>query len=273
LGVDIDYTRQAVRLASKSQAKLAAAYEAFKHKGFSYRNCLALYGMLFFTLQVTRTPAAKFYYCLKEYSSVARRVQGDPNILDCQYVCPPERARHLSLWIEEALKNEWTAVRRPFESMDAEDTHVLITDASSWGWGALLRRKGSTQWETASGRWANAWLGAKTSSWAEPEAIARAIGHFFTTTPTCPLVILTDSRVASDAIEKGRSGAYTVNKAVASVFQKVERHLLHIRHIAGTSNPADGLSRGVTTGPNIVDATQQALGITTGLLPSKRGAQ
>jgi hypothetical protein len=273
LGVDINYEQRRVRLATKSQAKLAAAYEAFQHKGFTYRNCLALYGMLFFVLQVTRESAAKYYYCLKEYSSVARQIQSEPDKLDTTYTCPPERARYLSQWVEEALKNPWTNVRTPLEQTDGDDAHILITDASSWGWGALLRRRGTSRWETASGRWADAWLGAKTSAWAEPEAVARAVAHFFPTKPEAPLIILTDSRVASDALEKGRSGAFAVNKAVTSVFTMVDRHLVHVKHIAGTSNPADGLSRGVTTGPNINIATQQALGITAGLFPSQRTAQ
>ena len=72
LGVEFDYAHKLVRVGQKALRKLQLLYDAWHEQGnFTVQNLLALFGVLFFAMQVTRPPAAKRYYVLKEYSDVA----------------------------------------------------------------------------------------------------------------------------------------------------------------------------------------------------------
>jgi hypothetical protein len=242
LGVEFDYVSKAARVGPKTMAKLRLLDSAFRgNDGFTHQNFLALFGVLFFTMQVTRPSAAHRYYCLKEYSNVARRIQADPGLLPTQYKCPPARQQQIVQWIEDTILNPWVpAVTTPTTS---EADYVLVTDASSWGWGALL-------WDWSSGlirhtacKWELGWSARRTSTWSETEAVARALTFFFPYGTPESLAVLSDSAAAVGAFSKGRSGVYALNRAVGSAQQVLQNARPGFYHIAGNLNPADGLSR------------------------------
>jgi hypothetical protein len=148
----------------------------------------------------------------------------------------------LMQWTEEALKNQWREVD------DTEESHeyVLVTDASGEGWGAVLldERTGVVRiagfpWNTAA-RDQN-----QKSTYAEPDAIARALCYFFPADSTAKVLILTDSSAAAAAYEAGRSLSYPVNEALRRVLPVFKGLRLEVYWIPGVTNVADAPSRGV----------------------------
>eukprot|EP00760_Papus_ankaliazontas_P018008 PhM_4_TR17416/c2_g1_i1/m.82265 len=268
LGIEYDYILNRVRVAAKAIKKLRTLYDMMRAgPSFTYQNFLALFGILFFAMQVTRPPVARHYYALREYSAVARRVQHDPGIMATQYQTCPSKLRLIARWVEDTLDNAWVNVVPQGSPRDTD--FLLVTDASSWGWGAILWNYKTGDMLDAAGRWESMYEGKKTSTWAESEGIARALRHFFPDGPPSSLVVLTDSEVAAGAFTKGRSAAYAVNKAV-QVVQDAGYYSapLSFHHIKGELNPADGLSRGKVLGEEEKElATARVYSVLMGIPP------
>jgi hypothetical protein len=271
LGVEFDYSSKRVRVGPKALSKLRLLYDAWRGtSGFTHQNFLALFGVIFFAMQVTRPPAADRFYALKEYSDVARRVQADPGILVTQYHCAPARFRHIVSWIEDTLSNPWVLATRTPAPSEAEV--LLVTDASAWGWGALL-------WDWRSGRvlhtahkWEDTWKARRTSTWSETEAIARALAHFFPEGAPESLAVMSDSAAAVGAFSKGRSAVYALNRAVDTAQRVIRETRPGFYHIEGDLNPADALSRNKGMGSKeLEEATAQMRSIKNGQ-PSCRSA-
>eukprot|EP00760_Papus_ankaliazontas_P013621 PhM_4_TR15855/c0_g1_i1/m.80948 len=136
LGIDFDYLTKMVRVGSKTLRKLRLLYDVLKTGRFTYQNLIAMFGILFFAMQVTRPAAAKHFYALKEYSRVARLVQRDPALLPTEYKCSASRLAVIVRWVEETLANPWVDVVAQVPAGDSE--YLLVTDASAWGWGAIF---------------------------------------------------------------------------------------------------------------------------------------
>ena len=248
LGAHFDYVTKMVRVGDKSIAKLSIMQDLFSNSSdsFTFRNFLTTFGLIFFALQVTRAPAADRYYALKEYSEVSRRLQRDPGLLETVYKCSPSRYQHVSKWIQDTIENVPRAV--PLVPHPADADFILVTDASAWGWGAILLNADG-EMVTWSERWARDWEGAKRSAWSEPQAIAHALRHFFPNGTTQSVAVLSDSSTAVGAFAKGRSKAYAVNRSILAV-QDTFPHPFNASwwHIAGWDNPTDSISRGLVLG-------------------------
>eukprot|EP00760_Papus_ankaliazontas_P013683 PhM_4_TR15886/c2_g1_i1/m.17016 len=264
LGIDFDYLTKMVRVGSKTLRKLRLLYDVLKTGRFTYQNLIAMFGILFFAMQVTRPAAAKHFYALKEYSRVARLVQRDPALLPTEYKCSASRLAVIVRWVEETLANPWVDVVAQVPAGDSE--YLLVTDASAWGWGAILWNWRTGNVFDTSQPWERAFRANKVSTWAESEAIARAVQHFFPEGPTASLAVLTDSGAAVGAFTKGRSGVYALNRSVKTVqdagFYSAP---LSFGHIPGAVNPADGLSRGQQMGEeDKKKATEQVFSLIMG---------
>jgi len=215
LGVHFDYVNKTVKVTEKTITKLRTMREVLVNGTPSHRNFLALFGLLFFIQQVTRAHAASHYYSLKEYSETARRLQGNPSLLETPYRCSPSRMHGILQWVDSALRNEASVVRQ--ERKPGEARYVLVTDASKRGWGALLYDQLTGQVFTQHCKWDQRWSGRQWSSWAESEAIAQALLAFFPDGLSDAVDILSDSTAAVGAFTKGYSLKYSVNQSVGKV--------------------------------------------------------
>ena len=254
LGVEFDYEMKTVKLGPKSVAKLQLLKATFENeaKAPTHRNFLALFGVLFFALQVTKSFAPHRYYALREYSETARRIQKDPGLLECAYHCSPSRWKHVTLWIADVERNDAHPVHdTPLHPSGAR--YVLVTDAAKSGWGALLLDTLTGMLYTRHGVWNRAWKGREFSSWSEPEAVARALVFFFPHGTEESIAILSDSSTAVGAFAKGRSMKYEVNCAL----QRVQKHFpffnASLYHIPGKENTfTDAMSRQKSLDPDFL---------------------
>lgn len=254
LGVEFDYVMKTVKLGPKSVGKLKLLKATFENsaKAPTHRNFLALFGVLFFALQVTAGFAPHRYYALREYSETARRIQKDPGLLECAYHCSPSRWKHVTTWIEDVERNDAHPVHNaPAHPSGAR--FVLVTDAAKSGWGAILLDQDTGILYTRHGVWNRAWKGREFSSWSEPEAVARALVYFFPNGTVESIAILSDSTTAVGAFTKGRSMMYEVNSSL----QQVQKHFpffnATLHHIPGTENTfADAMSRQKSLEPDFL---------------------
>ena len=271
LGAYFDYTAKTVQLTEKTIGKLQTMREVFKDNAGAptYRNFLALFGLLFYGLQVFRSFAPYRYYALKEYSDVARRIQKDPGLLETPYKCSPSRLDHIMRWVDDMIKNPATSVRTTRDPADVD--YILVTDASKMGWGAVLLDQRTGILYTQHGTWDKHWKGREYSAWSEPEGLARAFIAFFPNGSSATFTVLTDSSTAQGAFEKGRSTKFAVNRALQSVgdvFANGPDATYH--HIPGIINTdTDFLSRhGELSEEDLHGAPERVLRLLEGISPS-----
>jgi len=268
LGVHFDYVNKTVKVTQKTVAKLQALREVFVSGKPTYRNFLALFGLLFFSQQVMRLTPASHYYALKLYSETARSLQENPGLLESPFKCVPSRMKEVLSWVDSAIANEAVVVNRKRDPGEAR--YVLVTDASKRGWGAVLLDQITGQVFIRHGRWDVRWTGRGTSSWTESEAIARALHAFFGAEgPRDTIDILSDSTPAVGAFTRGYSLKYSVNNSVNKVQQEFPKLDAAFWHIDGCDNvDADALSRrGYLTWQEIHGAPERVRRLVLGLSP------
>ena len=271
LGAYFDYTEKTVKLTEKTIAKLKTMRDVFKDGTCdpTHRNFLALFGLLFYGLQVFRSFAPSRYYALKEYSEVARRIQRDPGLLEAHYKCAPARMEHIMTWVDDVLLNPATVVQKTRDPVDVD--YILVTDASKKGWGAVLLDQRTGVLYTQHGTWDHDWKGREHSAWSEPEGLARAFIGFFPNGTSATFTVLTDSSTAKGAFEKGRSMKFAVNRAletVSTVFPNGPDATYH--HIPGIVNTdADLLSRqGELSSEELHGAAERVHRLVLGISPA-----
>ena len=267
LGVDFDYSNHRVAVGHKATSKAEKLLEKLldPKQNFTNQNMLATFGVLLFALQVTKHKPATHYYALQAYSKLARLVQHDPHCLPNTYHRKPSQMHHIVQWLKEVAHPSeaarWHVVPKVPPPEEADFT--LVTDASKVGWGAILiNRFGLVR--VAFGPWRN-FGGRQRSAWSEPEAIARAVLHFFPHGTDHSIAVLTDSSTAQGAFERGRSGCYIVNRSLLSIQQISHTWNLQFHHIEGSQNPADPLSRGKGLGLSDEAVTAQVHRLVLGL--------
>jgi len=269
LGVDFDYAKggKTVKLGGKTVAKLQIMSDAFSKDGFTHHNYLALHGLLFYELQVKRAYPATRFHAIKEYAEISRRIQRDPGLMFTKYKCSPSIREKIQQWIDYALANE--AVPVPVDADICVADFFLITDASSWGWGAILYDTRSGRMRTWNDRWGAHFYGAEKSAWSEPEAISLALRHFFPHGTEDRVAVLSDSQTSVGAYRKGRSKCYAVNRALLEVEKVFPFFNASWYHIPGDANPTDPLSRGLDLGLTEVEATAVIRRLKDGLTREK----
>ena len=271
LGVEFDYLNHRVAVGQKAISKAQQLLgQLRKHladpkQNFTNQNMLATFGILLFALQITKNLPASHYYALQAYSELARLVQRDPHCLNNTYHCSPSKMQHILQWLVEVAHpteaSRWHVVPKVPPPDDTDFT--LVTDASKVGWGAILiNRFGRVR--VAFGSWDN-FGGRRRSAWSEPEAIARALIHFFPHGTAHSITVLTDSSTAQGAFQRGRSGCYIVNRSLLSVQQTSPTWNIQFHHIDGSHNPADPVSRGKGLGLSDEAVTAQIRRLVLGL--------
>ena len=267
LGVEFDYDTKTVRIGKKTQSKLVLMRELFNDSSATptHRNFLAVFGILFYALQVTKGFEPHRFYALKEYSETARSLQKNPGLLETPYKCSPSRMVHIKKWIDDIVANEWHPVNATRCPQDAD--FILVTDASRTGWGAVLLDMKTGMLNTHHGLWNRQWTGSKHSAWSEPEGITRALLAFFPNGTDRSITVLSDSSTAVGAFTKGRSMKFEVNSAMERAGNAFSIWNITFHHIPGELNvDADALSRQEQLG-DIAEVTARVRCLLLGIPP------
>ena len=269
LGIHFDYATKVVKVGAKALMKLAALKEVFEDGECTYRNLLAIFGVLFFALQATGTHACRRYYALKEYSEASRLLQSDPGRLESLWKCSPSRLVHIKKWMDDVLANAPVMVAQRVAASEAD--FIVVVDASGWGWGAILVNQRTGAIRTWNEPWIKGWVGARKSAWSEPEGAKRALLHFFPEGTTHSVGVLSDSSTAVGAYTKGHSMKFAVNRAILDFESAFQGWNVRWYHIAGELNCSDGESRGMKIKAEDLEATAQQVRCLVLGLPREEG--
>jgi hypothetical protein len=258
LGATYNYRDSSQRVAQKTLDKLKVSFG--NRAEWTHRTYAAHMGLLFFASGILHAPIASYFEALKQLRRRSAELTARPEQWEEAVRITPSEGDALKRWTEFSLRN--TAVPCATEE---RASRVLITDASDWGWGALFFDYASgaalsfgTPW-TAEDRMT---FDTNRSTYAEPEAIYRALCRFIKPWDSRPLLVLTDSSTAKYSLARGYSAAFPVNDVARRVKQHFPRLILEFEHVPGANNPADGLSRGLDAElapAQVATAAQQAI--------------
>lgn len=244
LGAEYDYRHKRQRVAEKSMVKLSASW---KRRGeWTHRQYAAHVGLLFFCSGVLRAPMASYFDALKQLRERSARLTEDSELWAKAVALQPAELIALTRWTEFCAANRWVRC-----DDDTHPTRFVITDASAWGWGAIHFLATTGAVESHSEEWSETdkrSFDVGKSTQAEPEAVLRALRRFCRSEDRGSVGVLTDSTTARFSLDRGYSASFAVNAIAARVRAEFPHLRLVLRHIPGTANPADGLSR---SGPQL----------------------
>jgi hypothetical protein len=198
-------------------------------------------GLLFFTASVLRSPLASFYEAIKQLRLRSAALTRDDSLWSQPVTMSQGELESLTRWTNHAGANAWTKC-----TTTAPVHRYLITDASGWGWGAMLVDTKTGALKSHGQAWSDddkKEIDTEASTSAEPEAVLRALQRFFSRSDTGSVAVLTDSTTARYALGKGYSPSFAVNAIAARVRAQFPNLRLEMHHIAGVANPVDALSR------------------------------
>lgn len=239
IGIQFDHTSQKVKLASKPLARLVE-FERLYQNSFADITCgqlEQLIGRLLFASTVLDIRTSSFWWALKatrrclSLLSRGRISVHDPAKL------PQSAVGQLKVWFRTAKANIPRSIH-----VYKNNGHVLFTDASGYGWGAVLVMKNGPVHVTGA-KWENEWHDINQ---AECRAVVLALEAFHHHLEKGSRTkVFVDNTSTMHTIKKGSSKALLLNEEVDRVrsLLKDKGISIDISYIATNDNPADVPSR------------------------------
>lgn len=244
LGAHYDHAQARQRLAAKTVEKLRRSWE--RREEWTLRAYAAHMGLLFFATSVLRLKLAGYFDALKGLRGKSQKVTACPELWDLPVPAMAEgESRALQAWTRVATANAFV----PCET-EAPAGLTLLTDACETGWGALCVDSDTGMAMSHSAMWTpqeRITLQTVHSTYAEPEAVYRAVCRFVRPAETRQVLVLTDSAAAKGALAKGHSPSFVVNAIAARLNSAFGEVQFRYAHVPGKQNGADGLSRATET--------------------------
>lgn len=192
-----------------------------------------IFGVLVFASTILDLQLYPFYYCYKlvrlrqlDVTTVPKQQKAKP-----ARMWPSTKAAWLQ-WVTQLLDSPG----RDISKAATQDFQVLVTDASKFGWGAVLFRPGERY---------QAW-GAQWPPLLRPHLIAeleaRALIHGLQhVPPDRPIKVFIDNTTVLHCLWRRRSKNYFINKVLENV---TTHNIISVQYIESSKNVADGISRG-----------------------------
>jgi len=240
LGEHYDYVAKTVEISDKTREKVRRCFDSSEK---TFRNLAAAFGTLLFASRTLGLQLAPYFAARRAMAAVGFLTTEDDRLWDS--VAPAltkSTCDNIRRWQSDIL----AAGPRKITEDNSPDL-VLITDASDvYGWGAIsIDSTGGEMFFAAPWSLADLRCGfTKSSTSAEPEAIYRASCRFIKPLVHTHVCVISDNSAAVGALSKGHSGAHFMNDVCCRLQATFPKVRFTFSHIKGTSNPADGISRG-----------------------------
>jgi hypothetical protein len=235
IGVDWDHEQHTVVTLDKTLAKIAVRPEV------TALELEQLLGRLLFASGVSRTPLAPFYYAIKWTKRVTNKINRGELSIHTKVGIPAGTLAQFKRWA--------ASVRRPLHivaSARLQGDFTLFTDASDFGWGAVLFNDGTAEISVAGAKW-SATEKKEDISERELRAVTLATDHFRPKLQNAASVKLRiDNTSVLSCVVRGVPRAERLARKAAEMTQSLK--LLHgavtAQYIQSDANPADEPSRG-----------------------------
>ena len=246
LGLAYDYEAGTVVLAEKTLTKLKTMRDLLANRvhEFTMRDMARLFGICSFASRALRTQSAEFFSI---YKFIRRRASTILLSSVPMWDAPANIWKTIVPewigWCDRLLKNE--AVTHP-DPDSQEHTYVLMTDSSTFGWGAILFDEVTGQVYQVQGKWEKTYR-SHDINYLEMRAVSYALRHFDTelcTRPNDKILILVDNTSTRDVLHKGQAREYLFNGALSKVLKTLQGdRCTTVAYIPSADNLSDRLSR------------------------------
>jgi hypothetical protein len=239
LGEHVNYHQKQVKCSDKTLQKVRITWAA--RASWSWQTMAAHFSLLFYASSTLGLSLAPFFGALRYYRRASSLLSDCPARWG-ERANPllPHELDALDRWTQSVLANVARRVPNPGAPVD----YVVVTDASAWGWGALVYDASSGCVRVHQHEWDDAFTGRAQSTRAEPEAIWRALCKTLSADVRCRVLVLTDNSPAVAALTAGYSPSFDLNAIVGRVRASFPLVDLMVVHVPGKTNPSDPLSRG-----------------------------
>ncbi len=245
LGMCCNYETGEVHLTPESIEKLHSRAEAAKGAAATVQDLFSLFGSLSFCGRVLRVPPAAHYTTYKYIRRLASKYVAGSVTLDSPAELWKCARADIDLWLKELEANKPV---RHVDPLSAEDEPlVMISDASTEGWGAIMCDERTGEVWQAAGHWGQK---EDCSDINTLEMIAvrlglKAFSKILTRDSTRPLIILVDNTSTMAVLRKGTAREFSFNEATLSTLRCLAGdRQVSVGWISSTNNFADPLSRG-----------------------------
>jgi len=247
LGVNYNLEDRTARNTEKTISKLQAAQDIITGGSpFSLRQVAAIFGILFYAQSVVPLPLHQFFAAMQYFrklplwasESPARWNQRAPTL-------PPTARQHLHSWLAAALaRPSVPLVPQPRPGPELR----IWTDASAYGWGALIERLHDGALQRIGRPWSaedRAQYCVTSSVIAEPLALRRAV-LAACTLETKAIEVRSDHLPLVWAWRKGSGRIAAYNDCLAHVARAFPNLHVDVQFVKGVDNiHADAISRGL----------------------------
>eukprot|EP00760_Papus_ankaliazontas_P013803 PhM_4_TR15898/c2_g3_i3/m.71908 len=234
-GVVYDYAAGNVKLTDQFVRKVKDAAAAY-YQASTLRNAEILFGCIFHAAAVLRAPLAEAYYVIKWYRKKMSEAQ--------KFSLGPDARAELWMSARGQLDRivDFIAKNAPTSRVTGPTTADLFTDASDWGWGAVVVHEGTVR--QVGERWTPL-EAARSINEREVMAVTNALAYFPDVSRN-GFRLHIDNTAAMWSIASGRSRGFFLNERVKELEEQVRKHAANftVRYIASAANPADEPSRG-----------------------------
>ena len=236
-------------LSEKTLAKINLIEEKVFENTMTRKQLAAVVGLFMFAsgAGLAHNSIYKRYHALRFYRDQVSWAQSGRVLNEWGKKCnefTPQATQSFREWLNDLRSNKPTIIPPPSRHAT---TDVLFTDACETGWGALhVTRDGCIR--IVEGRWSptdSSQWNMSSSVASEPLGVARALCKCITPGPDVNVVVYTDHQPIIPAVQSTCSKAFTywvLQKTVRQLCEKTGMSI-NVRHIPGTQNPADGISR------------------------------
>lgn len=235
-------------IAEKSRRKLIIASDCLHARTLTRRQLAAVFGIIFYAADtVAPDSLAEHFDALRHYRKhISTCDEHDGRVWSELLVLPVDIKAELQLWLSTLVN----AAPIPAESPRAAYDLIIATDACETGWGAVGLDLHNGSIHSAAGSWQSndmLWTLARS---VESEPLGMLKGALrFVSSKHKSVLLLTDHVGAMYAVQQGLGKARAYNHLVLRLRELWPNCRFDCAHIAGSSNPADPLSRGLVVAP------------------------
>lgn len=243
-GVEYDYVLKTVSLKASTKEKLRNCLRVLANPKSTLSQLQKIFGLLQFASVVTAAPVHRYYHAIKfirrRYSAITRGAlkPSDPIALW------RSASVEFQSWISYCLR---CPPRRPPRNPPAQPQYILFTDASLWGWGAVLVDVSTSRlivvgesWKSHTHRHINE---------LEILAVQLAVERFHHLLERASSIrLFVDNTTAQHCIRRTYSSSWELNSRLSQLLPLLPQSTgcsLQISYVPSSLNPSDDPSRGV----------------------------
>jgi hypothetical protein len=200
-------------------------------------------GILLYMSGTQRIEVFRFHEAMTFLRERARALQHDPELWNCALpTASPTICAELKEWTDLVLLNKPVPVHLP----PGDATHICLSDASAWGWAAIMWDIAAQRCILVKHQWDDSFPQPLRdhSVRAEPEGVYRALCRALPADRPTRVIFHTDHQGFVWGYEAGYCKSDFYNQVVRKIARSFPQLEMDLRHTPGETNYVDGWSRG-----------------------------